>query len=361
MSDPRKLHVIIEDVPKEKKRWISAAILIPALVAVFTSLGTFHFSSENLRQSGENLTTNLEAQRVKFEAEQSYLSAELKALQAHRERELSLAEGDIVRDVVQRLNESTDFEAQRRAIHLIASIAGVPRAVETEAYYRSGATIRALQDMARNDIGSLEDDKVIRKIIDDALAQVPMAVFIDSSHNNNVYCTASKSLGRTNIDDIYPILRDLPLRFISERVFEDQFASSDAEILIAQIIKAKPGLIVMHHGAFEGSPFDKQAGLGEETISAFLEPIFKAYEPSVVIYSRTSGFVTDAQDWFVRLGKIGPYFLKLSAFVQKDTGKSDPENNRDCFASKMPNGMRIRQAVENALVVNESYRFGLKD
>ena len=44
----------------------------------------------------------------------------------------------------------------------------------------------------------------------------------------------------------------------------------------------------------------------------FLAPIFEAYAPSVIVYSRTPNFSDNAPDWFKEFGSRSQYFEKLN-------------------------------------------------
>lgn len=348
MSEPRKIHVLLEEKKEKTSRWPGASIILPFLAAVAGTVAVLSADLFGLRQT-----------QSQFEAGQEHLEAELEVVREQGNRELAIAEDRLLSEIANSLQSTSDYDSQRRAIGLVAQISGIQRALEIEAFNRSGATIRALQQIAQAMVeeGRTTNDPDLAAL-NFALDTAPRAVFIDSSYGNNVYCDASSGNQRTNIDDIFPVVRHLPFQFFAERVAFHSFGSEEAEQLTERIVTHEPDLIVLHHGAFDGTEFQASAGGEDLSISRFLAAIFENYSPSVIIYSRTSNFSETAPDWYAELGSSSPYFEKLN--VEVLTSEGDSSGNRDCFSSQQPNGQRILASVERALATTEAYRLGLR-
>lgn len=348
MTEPHKIHVILEETPKKKSSWPGTSIILPFVAAVAGSAAVL----------GADLF-GLKLNQGQFQDSQSQLAAELKVLQEQGDRELDVSEDRLLSEIASSLQTNLDYDAQRRAIGLVAEISGVERALEIEAFNRSGATIRTLQQIAQKLVneGRPEDDSDVTAL-NFALNSAPKAIFIDSSHGNNAYCSASAGNQRTNIDDIFLVVRHLPFQFFAERISFDSFGVEEAQRLAERIVKHEPELVVLHHGSFDGTGFQSTAGSTDLSIEQFLSFIFEKYSPSVIVYSRTNNFSDATPDWFAKLGSSSPYFEKLNAEVPST--EDDRSNNRDCFSSEQPNGQRILAAVERALATTEAYRLGLR-
>ncbi|MCF2872588.1 hypothetical protein L0664_16045 [Octadecabacter sp. G9-8] len=348
MAEPRKIHLVLEEAQEKKSRWPGANIILPFVSAVAGTVAVLSIDLFNLKQT-----------QSQFETSQGHLEAELEIVREQGNRELTIAEDRLLSQIVTSLQSTSDYDAQRRAISLVAEISGIQRALEIEAFNRSGATIRALQQIAQSVVeeGRPEHDPELAAL-NSVLDTAPKAIFIDSSHENNAYCDASAGNQRTNIDDIFPIVRHLPFQFFAERVSFNSFGSKEAEQLVERIVMHEPELIVLHHGAFDGTDFLDSIGGEDLTISLFLAAVFEEYSPSVIIYSRTSNFSESAPDWYAELGSSSPYFEKLNAEVL--AREEDRTNNRDCFSRQQPNGQRILASVERAIATMEAYQLGLR-
>jgi hypothetical protein len=348
MAEPRKIHVLLEETQEKRSRWPGASIILPFLSAAAGTVAVLSVDLFGLKQT-----------QSQFEVSQGHLEAELEVVKEQGNRELAIAEDRLLSEIANSLQSKSDYDARRRGIGLVAEISGIQRALEVEAFNRSGATIRALQQIEQSMIeeGRPEHDPELAAL-NFALDSAPKAVFIDSSHGNNAYCDASAGNQRTNIDDIFSVVRHLPFQFYAERVSFNSFSSEEAEQLVERIVTHKPELIVLHHGALDGTEFQASVGGEDLSISRFLTAILENYSPSVIIYSRTGNFSETAPDWYAELGSSSPYFEKLNAEVLASEG--DSSKNRDCFSSQQPNGQRILAAVERALATTEAYRLGLR-
>lgn len=346
MSEPRKIHVVLEDAGPDRSSWPIASLLLPFIAAIAGTVVVLAMDLFQLRTNQEN-----------FAEEQSVLGQQFEVVRGQEDRRLAMADDRLVSELVVSLQASTEYNTRRRAIALIEELFGVERAITVEAFNRSGGTVRALQDL----LSKLADENQLEEEVElvalkSALETVPTALFIDSAFNNNPYCEASKDNQRTNIDDIFPIVRHLPFKFSAERIPYSVFGDDSAQELRQKIVSSEPELIVIHNGAFDGSAFGEERD-SNVVFTDFLAPIFEAYSPSVIVYSRTPGFSGNAPDWFKEFGSRSPYFEKLDVEVLPTEG--DSTNNRDCFAKGMPNGTRILQAIERAFATTESYRLGL--
>jgi hypothetical protein len=120
---------------------------------------------------------------------------------------------------------------------------GIDTAIKFELPFRSGATIRALQELWWTKEPNSEESKQFAN----TLSNVPLVMIVDSKKAENNYCNKSGAVFNTNIDDIVELIKDYPVR-VEGQIGED----IGIEGLADWVSKSNPALLVLHIGAFEG-------------------------------------------------------------------------------------------------------------
>jgi hypothetical protein len=188
------------------------------------------------------------------------------------ERDREIQSREILKEDLQGLTQS--YQVQRQKVLELALLHGVPRAIELERPFRSGATIRALEELRER--ASPED----RARIDASLDSVPKLLFIDSKARDNVYTERTRWSAGTNVDDIARIVRPYPVRVVGRIGDVEGPARLTQEI----VSHRPPAVICMHLGAFEGI---QDGRTDDEKVTSFLEGLRNAGVPSrVILYSR---------------------------------------------------------------------------
>jgi hypothetical protein len=241
-----------------------------------------------------------------------------------------------------------NYETQKHTIRLVAALYGMKTAVELEGPFRSGATIRALEEL--REVDSSDED---RDLVELALASAKRVLVIDSHQPDNIYCDFTKEISGTNVDDIAELVKLFPIRIagrIGDKIGPDRLQKE---------IKSKehpPDVIVMHMDSFEGvkqvetdaeNSFEgvKQAETDAEKVGKFLIDIFGPdYKPQVIIYSR---------DGLSELKKIEEY---LNCKNHKDICERMIflEMEFECFQSG-DNAKRITAAIRRAVQLDRLY------
>jgi len=173
-------------------------------------------------------------------------------------------------------------------IKSIASVRGVCYALELERPFRSGGTIKGLEEieLLLKDpekstleyrtwcLDALRSDETIERLalenpsrseaclIGGALADVPGILFLDSRIPENAYCDGSKKISGSNLDDIRRIVRQLPYHIggmvgdfpCEEGAQNDLDCTRGLKAMLQAITSKEPSVIVMHLNAFQGLP-----------------------------------------------------------------------------------------------------------
>ena len=228
-----------------------------------------------------------------------------------------------------------NYDARMHTLNVIAAVHGIGIALDLEPSFRSGATIRVLEQLYKD--ASKEHKNGISK----SLSRVTRVLVIDSALMNNVYCELTKELAGTNIDDISDLIKDYPIR-IAGRAVRNKATRKGLE---DEVIKNKPNLIIMHIGAFEGVDYK----IGEDeaeiiAVSKFVKTIIsKLPDTEFLIYSRKG--ISALRKLRAEVAKEYPHkFEEIFLLPLK----------AECFKKKT-NRERTRTAVRRVLQLDRLY------
>jgi hypothetical protein len=168
-----------------------------------------------------------------------------------------------------------DYATQKYTIRLIAALYGVRTAVELEPSFRSGATIRALEEL--KDKATPEDQCLIERM----LAPAKRVLVIDSHLPENVYSKRTRDISGTNVDDIAERLKCYPIRIAGRK---GDIVGPDN--LQKEIGEHTPDVICMHLGAFEGIDYGDAKSDADKVVSFLKRFANPMKAPQVIIYSR---------------------------------------------------------------------------
>jgi hypothetical protein len=244
---------------------------------------------------------------------------------------------EMVKDIsFKSLASASTYEEKVLAIKFIAVHFGIAEAINFAEAAQNGATIRALQELHS---AATVDDKMLIEL---ALINTKKTLFIDSSSGKNVYCTASQNTGRTNIDDIVVLVRDLPMKIAGVKFHPGDVAVEAASIKeIKNIIEEdRPDVIVAHLDAFEGISTGNQ----DDELKQILDLAVKGKsDTQVVIYSRSTPQIL--QTFRNTLDPSSGTFIALLSLKKME-----------CFLSDSQNGKMIENAISAAIYARTLYR-----
>lgn len=158
-----------------------------------------------------------------------------------------------------------------------------------------------------------------------------VVVLMDSTNPERIYSSITRAHGGTNADDLTNLLRDLPITIIKENT-SAQWNRED------QLIKERPGLIVIHRSAFvtprslvaDQATYDYVWLLGDGHMRAFIGYAGLASpETRFVVYSRRWDIHGPASAWVADMEKRFPH-LRRRLFTfdirgQPEASFRDPE------------------------------------
>lgn len=189
-----------------------------------------------------------------------------------------IAQADVIKKYLDEIRPESGYKNQHHAIRAIAEVYGPDTAIAIEKRFRTGATIRALEELQK-----WEKQLNQRKIpsVDESLATCKRVLIMDSKVPDNVYSKFTELLGGTNVEDIAFIIRDLPIRLIGIKIQKTWSDKNEQEI----IEDIKPNLIILHLGSFdkvETKPVDEA-----EAVGLFIKKVSEEL-PDVrfIVYSR---------------------------------------------------------------------------
>jgi len=252
---------------------------------------------------------------------------------------------DVQRLRSQNLHAMTvSYEQTKATLKRIATLYGIETAVRFELPFRTGATIRALEEIQEN---LPNNSKTDHHLIASALSDVPLVLFIDSRLPDNIFCDESIKISATNVDDIVELVKDLPVRIvgqIGDRVGMDT--------IVQNVKKEKPTLVVMHMDAFEGLP---DQGADVEKTSTFLRRLVAdGFQGSVIVYARKK---TELKHF--RKAFLDSKLIENLVTVQlKSDSKSRDAKDENCFGKDKVNGSRIVRAIRSAIRFEDLYTRG---
>lgn len=200
----KKVQLIEEDLKRHKRRRMRYSALVPIIAAIVGALGGLAGSYYHYRGTEK-------------EMKQKYL-AEL---------------------------VGSSYDTQYQKLKEIAELSDIETAFKVAYRFRTGATIRALEEMKKDASESLREE------ISDYLDSLEKVLIIDSTASTNVYNEYTKALGGSNVDDIAEIIREEPIRIIGRKVTNTWTKKDEKEC-----IDLRPQLIIMHWDAFEGVNYE---------------------------------------------------------------------------------------------------------
>lgn len=206
------------------------------------------------------------------------------------------AHQEVMKTYLSGLQGKGKYTEQLHAMREIAEVYGNKVAVEIGRRFRTGATIRALEEIKEsNGISERVKDK-----IEQNLKEVERVLVMDSVIPDNVYDPFTQDLAGTNVDDIAEQIRDLPIRMIGRKV-ESSWSPKDEQ----KVIDLKPNLIIMHLGSFEGVKEQEDV----DAVGKFIAKVSKESPTThFLVYSRKRKSVID---------RVGPLARMKSAALKE--------------------------------------------
>lgn len=290
-NDNQEARIYISKDDRPVVRSIIGPIGSAAIGAIIAAGAMIYVEAQSLNQEKEELEEMISSRRTEIrEAEKNFN-------QSVKEFELDLKTRwrEIVQNNIVDGFREMSFEEQQQAIFHILSFEDIDLLISTERSLRNGATIRAMQEIA-----SERED--VRKRIEDSLTGVKRILFLDSvggggasdstGGQSNVYCEDSRQTGRSNIDEIVELVRDLPAQIVGVKLnpspHNDIEESTHIQFgrVMDIVTDSNLDVIVSHMDAFEGFNHESNEDNSSHLRDVISESIRNNPKVSIVLYSR---------------------------------------------------------------------------
>lgn len=309
-----KVHLVKEDTePVKKTRWQKVLAFLFA-----GTIGGFVVFSTGLADLGLD-----------------FFKAKLIEQEQKRNKEIALS------TLSSQIITANSISERSLLLETMIEVGTLERVLELEPNFRSVATVAVLEKHGK--------ESEHKDIIDRHLGNTPKVAFVDAVGME--YCDHSRDTGRTNIDDIFPLISHLPVRTVSYKWLKRELKDSpNVKIseLKSQIVNLAEEIedqafdvLVIHNSTFE---YDGSAdGFG---LVDFLREIGvpENQKLRVVLYSRDDGAKTTKRQ-LTKGTKPKGMSIEPLRLVLKD----------DCFDYNSTNGARLVQAMSRALSLDSKY------
>lgn len=329
---------------KPDRSGIYATIAVALVTSIVSGIGIYK--------------TTMTAERA-ITGQSENASAAIEAQIQLSERHIEIAAQNLIATSLNSaFSNASDYQMQKAVIRqaFLLNAGNIDIVIDFEATRRSGATIRALEEIAA-------ENPNLSNAIATTLSTVQKVLFIDSTAGDNVYCARLTDSGRTNIDEIVELVQSFPIRIVGKKMTPNNDDTNDELIVgpteneqiesLRQIIEDdQPNIIVMHLGSLEG--FQGNSSSNPLIIRVITDAINSdtGYTPNVLIYTRTQLAPSHTPTREQIFGDNFPPSTYLR-IIQLITGENDDE---DCFRNGGQNGETMQLEIRQALEFGNLYR-----